>query len=191
MRISELLGLEWKNVDLAAGVLHIERQTGRFYGQSGVRLLLLKTRAAERNVVIPPSACRLLRWHQDVQRLERKRAEEEGLWEEHGVVFCGTTGGLHFRSQSAAEFRRITVRLGIEDATLHTFRHTVTTMVQEAGLPLKVALSLMGHATERTTSRVFSHPMASGLLGVSEVTQRRFGDVELVPPALSIAGEGQ
>lgn len=192
MRISELLGLEWKNVHLAAGVLHVERQTGRFYGQPGVRLLPLKTRAAERDVVIPPFACRLLRWHQDVQRLERKRAEEEGFWEEHGVVFCGPTGGLYFRSQPAAEFRRITVRLGIEDATLHTFRHTVTTTVQEAGLPLKVAQSLMGHATDRTTHRVYSHLTTSGLEGVAEVMQRLFGDVELVPPeALLTAGEGQ
>jgi len=192
MRISELLGLEWKNLDLATGVLRIERQTGRFYGQPGVRLLTLKTRAAERNVLIPPFACQILRWHQDVQRLECKRAQEAGLWAEHGTVFCSPTGRLYFRSEPADEFRRITRRLGIEDVTLHTFRHTVTTMVQDAGLPLKVAQSLMGHATDRTTHRIYSHLTSTGLEGVVEVMQRIFGDVELAPPtALLTAGEGQ
>ncbi len=192
MRISELLGLEWKNVDLATGILRIEQQTGRFYGQPGVRLLPLKTRAAERTVLIPPFACQILRWHRDVQRLECKRAQEAGLWEEHGVLFCGPRGRLCFRSEPAGEFRRITARLGIEDVTLHTFRHTVTTMVQEAGLPLKGAQSLMGHATDRTTHRVYSHLTASGLGGVAEVMQRLFGDVELASPAaLLTAGEGQ
>jgi len=189
MRISELLGLEWKNVNLATGVLRIEQQTGRFYGQSGVRLLPLKTRAAERNVLIPPFACQILRWQQDLQRLECKRAQEAGLWEEHGTVFCAPAGRLYFRSEPADEFRRITARVGIEDVTLHTFRHTVTTMVQEAGLSLKVAQSLMGHATDRTTHRIYSHLSATGLAGVAEVMQGLFGDVDLAPPAALLTAE--
>jgi len=88
------------------------------------------------------------------------------------MVFCGTTGRLYFRSEPAAEFRRITTQRGIEDATPHTFRHTVTTLVQEAGLSLKVAQSLMGHATERTTSRVYSHLTVSGLEGADDGDRR-------------------
>jgi len=189
MRISELLGLEWKNVDLATGILRMERQTGRFYGQPGVKLLPLKTRAAERNVLIPPFACQILRWQQDLQRLECKRAQEAGLWEEHGTVFCAPTGRLYFRSEPANEFRRISARVSVEDVTLHTFRHTVITIIREAALSLKAAQSLMGHATDRTTHRVYSHLGATGL---AEVVQGLFGDVDLAPPAaLLTAEEGQ
>ncbi len=161
-----------KNVDLAAGILRIEQQTGRFYGQPGVRLLPLKTQAAERDVVVQPFARQILRWHRDVQRLESKRAQELEVWEEHGMVFCGTTGRLCFRSEPAAEFRRITTQREIEDATPHTVRHTVTTLVQETGLSLKVAQSLMGHAMERMTSRVYSHLTASELEGADEGDRR-------------------
>src|SRR5205823_4464625 len=57
--------------------LRVERQTGRIYGEPGVRLLPLKTRASERTITIPPLACTILRWHQDVQRLARRQAEHE------------------------------------------------------------------------------------------------------------------
>jgi len=66
---------------------------------------------------------------------------------------------------------------------LHTCRRTITTMVQEAGLSLKVAQSLMGHATDQTTHRIYSHLSATGLAGVAEVMQGLFGDVDLAPPA--------
>lgn len=107
MRVSELLGLEWKNIDLTTGVLRIEQQTGRVYGEPGVRLLPLKTAASRRVVAVPPAVCRILRWHSDVQRLERKRAEGIGDWEQSNTVFCGPTGKLYFRSQLMTEFRRV------------------------------------------------------------------------------------
>jgi len=111
------------------------------------------------------------------------------MWEEHGTVFCSPTGRFDFRSEPSDEFRRITTRLGIEDVTLHTFRHTVTTLVQDAGLSLKVAQSLMGHATDRTTHRIYSHLTATGLEGVAELMQRLFGDTQLMPPTALLTTE--
>jgi integrase len=181
MRISELLGLEWKNYNPESGTLRIERQTGRVYREPGVRLLPLKTKESERTVHIPPFARQILQWHADAQKMGRRRSEGLATWEDHGTIFCGPTGALYFRSQAADEFRRITLRLGIEGATLHTFCHSVTTLVQESGLPLRVAQSLMGHATDRTTHRIYSHLSTNGLERVAQVMEQLFGDLPTMP----------
>jgi integrase len=179
MRASEVLGLEWKNIDLDTGLIRVERQTGRIYGKPGVRLVPLKTKAATRTIQVPSEVCRVLQHHADVQRLERRRAEALGTWEHHGTVFCGPTGKLYFRSRPMDELRRICSRLGIEDVTLHTFRHTVITLLQESGLPMKATQSLAGHATQRTTAQVYSHAMPEHLERVADAMGRTLAGMQL------------
>jgi integrase len=179
MRASEVLGLEWRNIDLDTGLIRVERQTGRIYGQPGVRLVSLKTKASTRTVQVPGEVCRVLRHHADVQRLERKRAEACGTWEDHGTVFCGPTGKLYFRSRPMDELRRIASKLGIEAVTLHTFRHTVITLLQDSGLPMKAAQALAGHATERTTAQVYSHAMPEHLGRVADAMGQTLAEMQL------------
>ncbi len=60
MRVSECLGLTWDRVDLDTGEIRIEQQTGRIYGEPGVRLSALKTEASKRTVIVPRLVCRIL-----------------------------------------------------------------------------------------------------------------------------------
>ncbi len=179
LRASEVLGIEWKSVDLDTGLIRLERQTGRVPRQPGVHLLPLKSRASARTVQVPAQVCAALRWHRDVQRLEQKKAEVLGVWEEHGTVFRGPAGKLYFRSRPMDELRRISSKLGIEEVTLHTFRHTVITLLQECGLPMKATQALAGHASERTTARVYSHALPEHLGRVADATGRIFEGMEL------------
>jgi len=66
-------------------------------------------------------------------------------------------------------------------ATLHTFRHTVATMLQDSGLSLRIAQSQMGHATERTTHRIYSHTNDEAMQRVAHTMEGIFGDVETGP----------
>lgn len=157
MRVSEVLGLEWKNVDLDRGTVRIERQTGRVVGESGVRLVPVKTNASRRQVYLPPAVCDAVRWRRDVYRAEKRTAQDAGAWEEHGVVFCTEDGKLYYRSQLASQLERITRDLGLDDVTCHTFRHTVITVMQEYGQPIKAVQALVGHASQRTTAEIYSH----------------------------------
>lgn len=171
MRVSEVLGLEWKNIDLNTGHMRIERQTGRIYGRPGVQLVELKTRASKRDVVVPPVACDILRWHADKQRLEHKNASSVERLEDHGTVFATPERRRYFRSRLADVYRQIAEELHIEGGSLHTFRHTVVTLVQEGGHTLKDAQTLVGHATDRMTSRVYSHPSTDGMQRIADAMQ--------------------
>jgi integrase len=182
MRVSEVLGLERSNVDLETGHIRIERQTGRVYGRPGVELVPLKTRTSRRGVVVPAAVYAILRWHEDRQRLERRRAEDSGGWEEHGTVFANPAGKLYYRSQPEDDFRAVTAQLGLVGVTPHTLRHTAATLVQEASTSLKTAQALLGHATERMTLRVYSHRTASSLEAVALTMEQLLGDVSVVQP---------
>jgi integrase len=156
MRVSEYLGLTWDKVNLENGEIRIERQTGRIYGEPGVRLSELKTEASKWTVIVPQLVCRILQWHRDVQRLERRKARD--AWVGQNTVFCTPEGKRYFRSVAMDQFRKIRSELELPaEVTLHTFRHTVTTVLQDSGLSLRTAQSQMGHATERTTHRIYSH----------------------------------
>jgi integrase len=185
MRISELLGLEWKNVDLATGILE---QTGRFYGQPGVKLLPLKTRAAERNVLIPPLPARFSDGSRTCSGWSASAPGGRSLGRaRHGLL---RADGQTVLSQRARERipadQRPSERRRCNASYLPSHRHH---HYPGAALSLKAAQSLMGHATDRTTHRVYSHLGATGLAGVAEVVQGLFGDVDLAPPAALLTAE--
>jgi integrase len=171
MRVSEVLGLEWKNIDLDTGHVRIEHRTGRIYGRPGVSLGELKTRASKRDVIIPPIVCDILRWHADKQRLERKTIPNPEALEDHGTVFATPAGGLYFRSQLTDVYRQIAADLRITGGSLHTFRHTVVILVQEGGHTLEDAQTLVGHATDRMTSRICSHRSTDGMQCIADAMQ--------------------
>ncbi len=190
MRVSEVLGLEWRDVDLDIGHIRIERQTGRVYGQPGVALVSLKTGASRREVVVPPAVCTILRWHADRQRLERRYAEEVGAWEEHDTVFATPAGKLYYRSQLESDFRSVAAAIGMVGITPHTLRHTAATLLQEAGSSLKTAQALLGHSTERMTLQVYSHRTSSSMEAVAHTMAGLLGDVQGRTPERSLtAGE--
>ncbi len=156
MRVSGCLGLTWDRINLEIGELRIEQQTGRICGESGVSLSELQTDASRRTVAVPPLACRILQWHLDVQRLEQRKAGD--AWGGQNTVFCNPEGKLYVRSVAMDQFRSIRTGLDLPtEATLHTFRHTVATILRDSGLSLWIAQTQMGQTTERTTHRIYSH----------------------------------
>jgi integrase len=63
LRLQELLGLRWQDVDLESGVLHVRRQLTRGRRNDPPRLVELKTAAARRDIVLLPELAGLLRQH--------------------------------------------------------------------------------------------------------------------------------
>jgi integrase len=63
LRISELLGLVWDDVDLAAGVIHVRAQLSRAHRGVPARRVAPKTPAAIRDVPLVPQLAEVLREH--------------------------------------------------------------------------------------------------------------------------------
>src|SRR6185312_5447268 len=54
---------------------------------------------------------------------------------------------------------RSTAPAGLPPLRLHDLRHMAGTLMHEAGVPLKRAQEILGHASERTTLAIYTHSM--------------------------------
>lgn len=89
MREGELLGLRWRDVDLAAG--HLTIQTALKNVKNRRWLGKPKTEAGRRKIMLTTTAIAALRSHRTRQLQERLAAGE--VWKDLDLVFCTRTGG--------------------------------------------------------------------------------------------------
>lgn len=130
-----VLELTWDRVDFAAGT--IDLRTPRTIDP------MSKRHRKGRALVAMNGLARAA--------LQEAREGALSAWvvEQHGKPLKGCRDGL----RSACE------RAGIDGVTPHTFRHTAGTMAWMNCTPQQAA-RFLGHATARTTEKVYAHPTA-------------------------------
>jgi integrase len=75
------------------------------------------------------------------------------------IVFCQPDGSYlwpHLVSQTIV--RRLG-KAGIENASLHTLRHTHASNLLSKGVPLPAVSARLGHADTNITARIYSHAL--------------------------------
>lgn len=177
LRIGECLGLRWSDVDLESGELRVQTQAQRIYGESGVHLVAVKTASSRRPIILPPVTRRVLRQHKATQGEEALKCPPE-QWRGQNLVFCSRYGVIYFRSAVDVVFKRIASSAGVEDVTPHTFRHTVSTLLQNTGNPVTVAQALLGHSRPSMTLDVYSHTTKDALERAADTLESMFGEKE-------------
>lgn len=160
LRLGELLGLEWPDVELDARppVLRVSASVKRLPGEGLVRSET-KTRTSRRTIHLPDPVAASLRAHRSRQLEERLRAGE--LWTSRPLG-----ADLVFRTElgtaiDPANFRHYTYA-ATDDAGLgrwgpHELRHSAASLLIAMGVPLKVISEVMGHSSIRITADVYGH----------------------------------
>ena len=143
LRRGELMALRWEDVNLAMGVIHVERS----YDEKGGVEVEPKSRAGRRTVPIVGALQEELSGHK--ARLGR----------DDGLVF-GSGAGKPFVTSNV--WRRAQVawrRAGIEPIGLHEARHTFASVLIAAGVNAKAITTYMGHASIQTTYDLYGKLM--------------------------------
>ena len=107
-------------------------------------------------------------------------------WRGQDLVFCSRFGVIYYRSAIDVVFKRIANSVGIEDATPHTFRHSVSTLLQNTGNPVAVAQALLGHSRPSMTLDVYSHTTKDALERAANTLESLFGEKE--EPLTTVTG---
>lgn len=137
LRLSELLGLWWGDIDLDDGALHVRRTRDRAgeYGEP-------KTTRSARTVVLTPSLVALLRKH-------KSASAHNGPSD---PVFATRTGRpVYYRNLTRQGLAAAVTRAGIDHAAqprlrFHDLRHTYASLLIAEGLNLVFVSRQLGHA---------------------------------------------
>jgi integrase len=142
LRRGELLALRWEDVDLAAGVIRVERAWDVKVG-----VVEPKSRAGRRSVPIAAALRDYLLEH----KLRSRRSE--------GLVF-GRSGEIPFepvslRARTLSAWRAA----GLESISLHEARHSFASLMIAAGVNGKALSSYLGHSSIAITLDRYGHLM--------------------------------
>lgn len=138
LRRGEALGLQWSDIDANSGLLHVRRQRLRIDGSYLARPL--KSAASLRDLPLPaPVLSELAAFHsgQGVRALAGWIVDlsPEGLARAHASVL------------TAAELPHV---------TLHGLRHSMATIAVDAGCPVRVLQSILGHSRYTLTADLYA-----------------------------------
>ena len=155
LRIGETAAITWPAVDLDSGTVEVRGTVIRVRGEGLVIKPKPKSEAGWRSIELPSWCTAMLR---------RRTDRPANRWE---AVFTSPTGLLRDPSNTQADLREVFARVGYPGVTSHTFRRTVGTLMDEAGLSARAAADQLGHAkVSMTQDRYFGRKLrATGARG--------------------------
>ena len=131
MRMSEIIGLKWEDVDLDNRIVHIRRALVD-EGEKNT-----KTYNSQRDLRIPEHIVSLL--------------GEPGKPEEYIVKMT--------RRRILTLFHRVCENAGVQPYRFHDLRHINASVMLMLGIPDKYSMQRMGHATNNMLKTVYQHTM--------------------------------
>jgi integrase len=136
MRSGEILGLQWRDVDLDVGTLQVRRTV--FNGTVSSP----KTARSNRGIRLPKVAVDALR--------QQPRHSEWVFSSKNGTTL--SVHNLHNRS-----WKPLLTRAGLPDIRFHDLRHTCATLLLSKGVHPKLVQELLGHSSIEITLDTYSH----------------------------------
>lgn len=154
LRLGELLGLRWEDVDFDNSVIRIRRQ---LQVVDGVRTLReLKTPKSRRTIPLPASLMQALREQRNNQRIERLQAG--GKWVPHWeLVFMTPTGTPVSDATLRRDFQRASKEAGLEGLRFHDLRHSAASFMAAQGVHMSATQAILGHSQVTTTAQIYTH----------------------------------
>jgi integrase len=155
LRRGELAGLQWQDVDFAAGRLNVRRSIKNDLDGGWVAGSPKSHQA--RTIALDSFTLTVLRQH-------RGRAE---AWASEAGVMIGAasyaltldpSGLTPMKPDSLGQaFRRLCEREGLPELTLHSLRHFSASMLIASGRDVRTIAGRLGHSDATTTLRVYAH----------------------------------
>lgn len=161
MRLGELLGLKWSDIDFEKDQLHIKRTIFKAKDPDNpedswhLDFGPPKTPASQRTIPLHQTAIKLLA---DVfEQQEINKATAGAAYEDNDLVFCTKLGRPQDPINMRRTFYRICDKAGISGFSPHCLRHTFATRGVDAKVDVRVMQSFLGHANIQETVNTYTH----------------------------------
>ncbi|MFK2827197.1 site-specific integrase [Bacillus sp. B190/17] len=161
LRIGELLALKWVDFNEKQGTLRI---TKTVYNPSNnyekYQLLTPKTKGSVRTIRINDKLINMLKKHKIKQN--EIKLKNRLIYQDNGFIFAREDGHPQLRKVVDTRLKRLLKKAEIEkNITPHSFRHTHTSLLLEAGVGIKEIQQRLGHTDINTTMNIYAHMTAN------------------------------
>ena len=160
MRLGEILGLTWDNIDHQNMMIHVKRSItlNKPYELEDIENLLKKTKTVNsvrtiRMLPVVSEALKLLR---------KKQAGEELACQSYhklGLVFTTEDGRpVNYSNLRENYWKWLIDQLDLPYMKLHGMRHSCATWLYDMGVPIEVIQDILGHSVPQITKQLYVHP---------------------------------
>ncbi len=158
VRLGELMGLEWQDVDFKNGIISINRSS-QYLSDMGVFTKTPKTESSIREIAIPEFIISLLEeyklWY------EKQKSIYGELWTNSDRLFVQADGKPMHPSSISKWFVRYVSTIGLPVINFHGLRHTNASLLVAQNVDIAVISARLGHAQISTTLDFYVHPLLS------------------------------
>ena len=156
VRLGELMGLEWNDIDFRNGIVSINRSS-QYLADTGVFTKVPKTESSIREVAIPDFVISLLEeyklWYDEQKSLYGE------LWIDSNRLFVQADGKPMHPSTISKWFVKYVDQIGLPVINFHGLRHTNATLLIAQNIDVAVVAARLGHAQITTTFNFYVHPI--------------------------------
>lgn len=172
MRLGEICGLKWENINLDSGFIELEHQLQE--ENKTIKLVPLKTLSSQRKIVLLDYTIEELKKIQ-LQQEENKKYLGDNYHDE-GFVVCQNNGLPYHPTYISRNYRRIlkdnkhkvtidgkTKNLSLYELLniplirFHDLRHTHATFLLSQKINPKIVSERLGHSSIKTTLDIYAH----------------------------------
>jgi len=169
-RRGEIAALQWDNVDLDKGIIHI-KQAAVYTPSTGIVVKQPKTLSSVRKIKLPASTIELLKNYRKYWLAEKikvgdlwQKGDRERLgnaWHDPEWVFATWNGHIMHPDSFTDIFKKFIRKYNLPDIRLHDLRHTAATLLINAGLNIRAVARRLGHANANVTLGIYAHALES------------------------------
>ena len=171
LRVGELCGLRWENVDLKNGIIHIcEQVTIDKINKVLIHTNKLKTKTSYRDISIPNNLIRILKEYKLSQPYSNNKGfvvlnRENKMCNPRNVSMNFTHTiqkyKLSLNDVHSSKKRYLTNYMQLPQISIHDLRHTHATILLLKGENIKVISERLGHNSVKITLDTYSHVLPS------------------------------
>jgi integrase len=171
-RRSEMLGLEWKDVDFEHNVISIKR-TSNYTAERGTYTDTTKTKRSKRVLKISTYIMDILKELKSEQDDEALRLGDK--WVETDRLFVKWNGEPMNNQTPYGWLKEFCEKNELPFYGIHSFRHFTASSLISAGLDVTTVSGALGHCNSGTTLNVYSHMFQTAQARVADAMDGAFG----------------
>lgn len=153
-RRGELMGLEWKDIDLETGVVSVVR-TSQYSKTRGYYTDTPKTKRSVRSLKLPMNVMELLKRYRIEQGFEGRKMGDR--WKGTDRLFTALDGTPMNGATPYVWLRKFCRANGLPPVNIHSFRHLNASLLINSGINVRTVSACLGHSQTSTTLNIYAH----------------------------------